>query len=512
VAPFLGEVGLDLDVLAAAADRAVALPRSREKVSEALARQQRGRGAERAAERAHSLADADAVAVVTGQQAGLFGGPLFVLHKALATLGIARRLEERTSRPVVPVFWVASEDHDFAEVRTVCVLDRDGTIRHLRYAPHEEPVGRPAHQIVLDDTITRLVAELDEALPASPSHEEVVGIVADCYRPGETLSGAFARLLSRVIPGLVVLDPSDPALKAVVSPVLAREVEESSPTSRLALETGRALLEAGYHQQVPVREGFLNLFVVAERERRPVGLDGDVLEIRGTGTRLARADAVRSIEAEPDPWSPNALLRPVTQDVMLPTAAYVGGPAEIAYHAQIGSVYAHFGVPRPSLVPRPSVTLVEPAQARALETEGLSLPDLAEDPEAIVARWAREAYPEVEASFARTRQSIEKEMGEVEETLAALDPTLRAAAASARGRTLHQVEGLHEKAMRALKKRDQGRAARLRRTRDALFPGGSFQERGLGVLGPLARHGLALVDELQERVDPLACGHQVVRL
>jgi len=512
VAPFLGEVGLDLDVLAAAADRTAALPRSREEVSEALVRQQRGRGAERAAERARSLADGDAVAVVTGQQAGLFGGPLFVLHKALATLGIARRLEERAGRPVVPVFWVASEDHDFAEVRTVHVLDRDGAIRQLRYAPHEESVGRPAHQIVLDDTIARLVAELDEALPASPSHEEVVGIVADCYRPGETLSGAFARLLSRVIPGLVVLDPSDPVLKAVVAPVLAREVRESSPTSRLALETGRALLEAGYHQQVPVREGFLNLFVLAERERRAVGQEGDLIEIRGTGTHLARADAVRSIETQPDPWSPNALLRPVTQDVMLPTAAYVGGPAEIAYHAQIGSVYAHFDLPRPALVPRPSVTLVEPAQARALEAEGLSLPDLAEDPEAIVARWARAAYPEAEAAFARTREAIEREMGEVEDTLGALDPTLRAAAASARGRTLHQVEGLHEKAMRALKKRDQGRASRLRRTRDALFPGGSFQERGLGFLGALTRHGLALVDELQERVDPLACGHQVVRL
>jgi bacillithiol biosynthesis cysteine-adding enzyme BshC len=310
----------------------------------------------------------------------------------------------------------------------------------------------------------------------------------------------------------VVLDPSDPALKAVVAPVLAREVEESSPTSRLALETGRALLETGYHQQVPVREGFYNLFVLAEQERRAVAQKGDDVEIRGIGTQMTTAEAVRSIEAEPVRWSPNALLRPVVQDALLPTAAYVGGPAEIAYHAQIGAVYAHFGVPRPALVPRPSVTLVEPAQARALEAEGLTLPDLAEDPEAIVARWAREAYPEVESAFARTRQSIEREMGEVEETLGALDPTLRGAAASARGRTLHQVEGLHEKAMRALKKRDQGRASRLRRTRDALFPGGSFQERGLGFLGALARHGLALVDELQERVDPLACGHQVVRL
>ena len=311
----------------------------------------------------------------------------------------------------------------------------------------------------------------------------------------------------------MVLDPSDPALKELMAPVLSREIREASPSSRLALEAGQALLEAGYHQQVPVRPGFLNLFVLMEGERRALR----ARRRRRRGARpgpaaLARGGRRACSRTSRGSWSANALLRPIAQDAMLPTAAYVGGPAEIAYHAQIGSAYAHFGVPRPALVFRPSVTLVEPAQARALEAEGLTLPDLAGDPEAIVARWAREAYPDVEAAFARTRASIERDMGEVEATLGALDPTLRAAAASARGRTLHQVEGLHEKAMRALKKRDQGRASRLRRTRDALFPGGSFQERGLGHLGALARHGLALVEELQQRVDPFARGHQVVRL
>jgi bacillithiol biosynthesis cysteine-adding enzyme BshC len=512
VAPFLGQGGVGLDTLAAAAERSVGLKRDREAVAGALARQQERRGARDAAQAARLLLRDDAVAVVTGQQAGLFGGPLFVLHKALATLSIARRLHERTGRPVVPVFWVASEDHDFAEIRSVCVLDKDGVIRQLRYSPREEPSGQPAHQIVLDDTVASLVGELREALPRRPGHEEILGAVEECYRPGQTLSEAFAALLSRLLPGLVVLDPADPALKAVVAPVLAREIEESSPTTRLAMEAGQALLEAGYHQQVPVRPGFVNLFVLAEGERHGVGLTDDGIEIRGTGTHLSAAEAVRRIQADPGPWSPNALLRPLTQDTLLPTAAYVGGPAEIAYHAQIGAVYEHFGVPRPALVPRPSVTLVEASQARALEAEDLSLPDLAEEPDTIVARWAREAYPEVEETFTRTRESIERDMGLVEETLAALDPTLRAATASARGRTLRQVRGLHEKAMRALKKRDEGRVARLRRTRDALFPGGSFQERGLGFIGVLARHGLAVLEDLEGRVDPFARGHQVVRL
>jgi uncharacterized protein YllA (UPF0747 family) len=212
------------------------------------------------------------------------------------------------------------------------------------------------------------------------------------------------------------------------------------------------------------------------------------------------------------PWSPGALLRPLVQDALLPTAAYVGGPAEIAYHAQITPSYAHFGIPRPALLPRPSVTLVEPAQARALDAERLTLGDLVGDPEALVSRWARGAYPDVEAAFGRTRQAIEREMGGVEEALAAHDPTLRAAAASARGRALHHVVSLHEKALRALKKRDQGRADRLRRTRDALLPGGALQERGLGLVGALGRHGLPLVSALEGRLDPFARGHQVVRL
>ncbi len=512
VAPFLGGTGFGLDALTEAAQASAVHPRPREVVATALVRQQEKRGAERAAARARELADPDTVAVVTGQQAGLFGGPLFVLYKALATLEIARRLAEQRGRPAVPVFWVAADDHDFAEVRSICLLDGSGAIRPLRYEPRHEPVGQPAFTIVLDDTVSRLVEELGEALPPSPSREEMVGVVAECYRPGETLSGAFARLLSRLMPDLVVLESSDPALKAVASPVLTREVEEASPTSRLALEAGQALLEAGYHQQVPVRAGFLNLFVLAGGERRALGLTEDGVEIRGLGTRWATEEALRQLETEPGLWSPNALLRPLAQDAMLPTAAYVGGPAEIAYHAQIRSSYAHFGLPRPGLVPRPSVTLVGPASARALEAEGLTLTDLTDDPEAVVARWARETYPDVEASFAQTRSSIEREMTEVEERLAAVDPTLRAAAAAARGRALHQVDGLHEKAMRALKKRDQGRAARFHRTRDALFPGGSLQERGLGLLGLVAKHGSGVIAELQERVDPFARGHQVVRL
>jgi bacillithiol biosynthesis cysteine-adding enzyme BshC len=511
-APFYGGGRWDLDAVLASCERTLGLARDTRALAEALARQQESRGAVRAAARAEELAAPGATAIVTGQQAGLLGGPLFVLYKALATIKVARLAAERRQRPVVPVFWIASDDHDFAEVRTATVLDEAGQIRSLRYSPAREPTGQPAWSIELDETIVRLLDELKALLPDNSFRESLVARLGAAYRPGASLSGAFATFIQALLPELVVMDAADPKLKALMRPVLRRELREGSATSRLAIEAGQTLLAAGYHQQVPVRPGFLNLFVVSQGERRALGFENGTVEVRGPGLRWSLEEAERKLDAEPEAWSAGVLLRPLAQDFLIPTAAYVGGPAEIAYHAQIGPSYGHFGIPRPVLLPRPSLTLVDPSQARTLEAEGLKLTELEADPEGLVSQWAREAYPEVEAAFSRARASLTEDMGAVEQALGALDPTLKGAAESARGRALHQVETLYEKSIRVLKKRDQSRAERLRRTRDALFPGGALQERGLNLVSALARHGDDLVPRVEGAMDPWALGHQVIAL
>jgi bacillithiol synthase len=511
-APFYGGGRWSLDAVLESCEQTLGLSRDTRTLADVLARQQESRGAVAAAKRAQELAAPGATAIVTGQQAGLLGGPLFVLYKALATIKVARLAAERRKRPVVPVFWVASDDHDFAEVRTATVLDEAGQIRSLRYTPAREPTGQPAWSIELDDTIVRLLEELKALLPDNSFREGLTTRLAATYRPGATLSGSFASFIQALLPELVVLDAADPMLKALMLPVLRRELREGSITSRLAIEAGQALLSAGYHQQVPVRPGFLNVFVVSQGERRALGFENGTVEVRGPGLRWTIEEAERHLEADPESWSAGVLLRPLAQDFLLPTAAYVGGPAEIAYHAQIGPSYGHFGIPRPVLLPRPSLTLVDPSQARTLEAEGLKLTELEADPEGLVSQWAREAYPEVEAAFSRARASLTEEMGAVEQALGALDPTLKGAAESARGRALHQIETLHEKSIRALKKRDQTRAERLRRTRDALFPGGALQERGLNLVSALARHGDDLIPRVEAAMDPWALGHQVVAL
>ena len=503
------ELGFAKEDLARAASATVDFARPRAEVAAALAAEQPAGSEGRA--NAESLQDPNTLAVVTGQQSVLFGGPLYVLYKALAAVEIARTMSELLKKKVVPVFWVASDDHDFAEIRATTFLDSNSELKDVRYEPHVEPNLQPASTIFLDDTILGLAKSVRDLLPLSPWKDEICDVLEDAYRPGETISGAFSKLLRHFLPSLVIFDPGVPGLKALMRPVIEREIRESSPTSRLAAGIGEKLLAAGYHQQVPVRaKGFLNLFLVSEGKRRALGVSEKGIEVRGAHRTMTSADLLALIAKSPEAASPGVMLRPLAQDYLLPTIAYIGGPAEVAYHAQIGPSYAHFGIPRPVIFPRPSFSLLDSPSARAMEAESLSFEDLQTDTETLLARAAREANPEVEKAFAEARAAIEAGFHGVEEALSRLDSTLRGATQSSLGRALHQVEGLQEKALRAMKRQDATRAERLRRTRDFIFPGGSLQERGVSWISLLARYGPPVVDEIRRRMDPWAKGHQVL--
>jgi len=502
-------LGFSREDMARAAATTAAFAHPRREVAEALAREQ-PEGSQ-ARKNAEALQDPKTLAVVTGQQAVLFGGPLYVLYKALAAMELARHMSESLKTTVVPVFWVASDDHDFAEIRATTHMDGNSELKTLRYEPAVEPNLQPASTIILDRTIDPLAKSVRDLLPASPWRDEVCDAMVAAYQPGDSISGAFSKLLQHFLPGLVIMDPAVPALKKLMRPVIDREIAELSPTSRLAAGIGEKLLAAGYHQQVPVRaSGFLNLFLVTGGKRRALGVSERGVEVRGGNQVMSKEELLARIAASPEDASPGVMLRPLVQDYLLPTIAYIGGPAEVAYHAQIGPSYAHFGVPRPVIFPRPSFSLVDAATARAMEAEGLSFEELQTDTETLLARAAREANPEVGRSFADSRAAVEAAFGGVEATLAKLDPTLRGAVQSALGRALHQMEGLQEKALRTMKRQDATRAERMRRTRDFIFPGGALQERGVSWISLLAKYGPPIIDDIRRHMDPWAKGHQVL--
>ncbi len=216
------ELGFAKEDLARAASATVGFARPRAEVAAALAAEQPAGSEGRA--NAESLRDPDTLAVVTGQQSVLFGGPLYVLYKALAAVEIARTMSESLKKKVVPVFWVASDDHDFAEIRATTFLDSNSELKDVRYEPHVEPNLQPASTIFLDDTILGLAKSVRDLLPASPWKDEICDVLEDAYRPGETISGAFSKLLRHFLPSLVIFDPGVPGLKALMRPVIEREI------------------------------------------------------------------------------------------------------------------------------------------------------------------------------------------------------------------------------------------------------------------------------------------------
>jgi bacillithiol biosynthesis cysteine-adding enzyme BshC len=495
-----------------AARRTVAHDRPRAAVAEALVSQQRERGATAAASAAQSLADARCLAVVTGQQPVLFGGPMLVLYKALAIKRLAAILSERWDGPVVPVFWIASDDHDFEEFRKVTVVDAEGRPATIQYAPHDDPDGKPAARIVFDETIVETVSALRSSLPRTTHHDELVARISAAYQPGRTLSESFGLLLAGLLPDVVLLEPGDVALKSLMTELFTWEIRERSPVSRLAAVVGESLRAAGYHEQVHLRAGYLNLFYSEDGTRRALAAHEDEIEVRGSERRLPLEGISSLVRERPDHWSPGALLRPLAQDLVLPTVAYVGGPAEIAYHAQLGSAYRALGIPRPLIFPRPSVTLLTSANARVLESEQVSLTQALGDAERLLSNRAQQEHPEMEAAFSSARRALEREMSSIRNVVSAIDPTLDAASETTLGRAWHPIATLHEKAVRAAKRREHTRAERLRRVHEALLPESELQERRVAMCSYIARYGPSLIGDLEARMDVWARTHQVIEL
>ena len=319
--------------------------------------------------RIDELCTPQGLAVLTGQQTGLFGGPLFTLYKALTAVALAADLERALHRPVVPLFWMASEDHDVAEADHVQVLDRSGNLVQIRHTAWGEPPGgfMPAN-LRLGPAIQDTLARLWESLPATEFSGPLRDALAQAYAPERTLAEAFACWMTALLgeTGLVLVDAADHGLKRLAAGIFRREVEEAPGTSAAILEVSRALRAQGYPTQIEARPDGVNCFLLAEG-RRPLVRDPAGFRLRDTGAVIAPAALLRMVQESPEQFSPNVALRPVVQDTLFPTLAYVAGPGELTYFAQLRPVYAAFGVPMPAIVPRASLSLLDPRVVQLLD-------------------------------------------------------------------------------------------------------------------------------------------------
>ncbi len=499
LAPFFAGNPAVPEAWAAAVARAQEHPRPRTEISSLLVRQQERRGAPRAAvAAAEQLSDPRAVAVVTGQQAGLFGGPLFTLLKALTAIRLAERLARERQVPAVPVFWVDAEDHDWEEVRTCTVLDDDLQRRTIALGTPEGAGERPVASIGLDGSASSAVDALADALPRTEFTAPLVAGARKAYAAGTSMAEAFARWLDFVLGdhGLVVYDASDPAFKPLVADLFVRELERPGETARLAAAVGQQLVACGYHAQVGANESSVALFDL-DGGRRPIRVHQGQMVIGDMA--VDRDVLVTRARHRPESLSPNVLLRPVVQDAIFPTAAYVSGPNELAYLAQLKPVYARFGVPMPLIHPRATATLVDAAAMRFLDRYPVAFESLQPDDEALINRLLESTLPpSVERAHRDASASIEERMTALIEALAAVDPTLQGTARSALGRMQHDLQTLHAKIIHAAKRRHDVLRRQFQRTRALTFPGGAPQERSVGFVYFLNRYGPALVPRLVE--------------
>ena len=450
-----------------------------------------------AREAAVALADARTVAIVTGQQAGLFGGPLYTILKAITAIQLARRLEQQEGIRAVPVFWVEVEDHDWDEVRTVHLLDAEHNLRHL--TADDPPgagrlaVGRLSFDARIDDTVSQTIA----ALPPSAFTAELHAQLARHYRAGATMAEAFAGLMDDLFGphGMVVFEAHDPAAKPLVGDLFVEELAHAGRTTHLALEAAAAMQRLGHAPQIEPVENSVALFYFTAEARLPIKRrDGDFTI--GETVRTA-ADLIDEAASHPERFSPNVLLRPLVQDRLFPAVCYVGGPAEIAYQAQLGANYRALGVEQPLLFPRVSTTLLDSAAVRFLERHNLSLEDLHADEESVLKRIIEQSLPtDVEDALRLMQEATTERAGTLKNAILRLDPTLTGAVDTTLDRIRDTLQSLHGKIIQAGKRNDETLRRQFKRTYALVFPGGAPQERVLGSVFFLNRYGPGLIQKL----------------
>ncbi|MDX6304368.1 MAG: bacillithiol synthase [Blastocatellia bacterium] len=486
-------------------------------VCDALERMNRIWGAsEKTLANISKLREADCIAVVSGQQAGLFTGPLYTIYKALSAVKLAECMAQRGIKSV-PVFWIATEDHDFPEVATAEIINRDCVLSSVSVPATIHPDGLPVGRVVLDETIEASIQSLLAELPKTEFSDDLEGLLRAGYRSEEKFGDAFGKLLSALTGewGLILLDPLDSQLKQAAAPLYADAARRAHDIAIAIVNRSRELEKAGYHAQVAPSENSFPLFWHDDKGARHALTRTETGNYRtkAGGEEHSAEELAAWALREPDRFSPNVTLRAVVQDFLLPTVAYYGGAAEIAYFAQTAEVYRILDRPATPILHRASLTLVERHTWRSLDRYGLGLADFFGGIDHVLARVVKEYLgKETSDAFDHTTRSFNSELDDLQEQLRRVDPTLADALEKGRRKINYQIDGLRTRFNRAQVGRDEAVHRQIERAFDLLYPGKALQERHINITSLLARHGRYVVEWIYNAIELESNDHEVVYL
>ena len=449
-------------------------------------------------ERCDSWVNECGLVVSTGQQPGLLGGPLYTLYKALSAIQLASKLEDTLSRIVIPVFWIASEDHDWEEVNQTYFIDQEDRVvkATLENEGHD---GRSIHRVLLSAEISRLIDEVSQTIGEKGFRDDCIKLFRDCYREGTDLGNALGEMLLSVLgpKGLVILDSNNTTLKSHSRELLMTELEHAQSTEITLKNWNDSLSKPGYDLQVPILDKAVNLFMESDEGRERIYRDGDVFVLRKSGQILTLEQIEELSGKDLSVLSPNVLLRPIVEASVLPVVSYVAGPGELAYYAQLKPLYEIHGINMPILYPRHSATLIETKIQRKMSKLGLSLEDCERPAQDIFSSIARGEIPDsINVVIDKLKAQIEEHSDDLLVQVSKFDSTLQGSVTKSRNKSLAGIDELNRKIIRSFKRNNEETLNQVETVRSHLFPNGNKQERVLNPFFYLARYGELLVEEL----------------
>lgn len=461
------------------------------------------------------LGNDNTFAVVTGQQLGLFGGPLYTIYKAITAVKLAQKLSNDFPEfQFVPVFWLEGEDHDIEEINKVTFLNGANEVTVAEYLvggkPLEKNIGATG-AVVIDEHIAGLFATLDAQLPKSDYTAPLMEVLRGYYKPGNTLLKAFAGFFNHIYEesGLVFVNSNDPNLKKLLIPFFTKEMNANSEASKLVIQQS-VELEEHYHAQIKAKA--LNLFMFYKGGRHLIepSENGDYF-LKNLRQRYTKEELLTIAATTPELLSANVVSRPLCQDTLFPTAAYVAGPGEIAYFAQLKPVYDYFGITMPLIYPRASITLIEEKVQKVLEKYSLALEELFGEIEPVLTKVSEQVSEvKVDALFSMLETKVNEAMNEARFGIQQIDPTLSGVVDGTLGKFQQQFEVLKQKTQKAQQQKEEISLKQLRKASVNIFPNGNFQEREFGVVPYLNKYGPDFVKWVANELVIDKFQHQVI--
>lgn len=469
----------------------------REAVVEALSVYNRQLGAtERTLTNIRRLQDPQTVAVITGQQAGVLTGPLYTIYKALTVIQLAEKCSSE-GIPTVPVFWIASEDHDFYEIAGVHVLNRDHQEIEVRLNADAErkPIGR----LKLRQEVAAFLDAFAAATPDTDFKPEMMEQLRQMAAESTDLAQWFGRIMNWLLQdtGLIFVDALDPALRRLGRDFFQEIVAKHDLITEQLHATDLRLREAGFPSQVQVSDGQVHLFLLEKDTRYPLEASGDRYLLRGQDRQYTKEELRDRIATSPETVSTNVVTRPLFQDILFPTLAYIGGPGETAYYAQYRQIYELFEMEMPMIFPRVSITLLERTIAKGLQKQGVSPAEVMFAFETVRDRCLAEVdalnLPE---RFGRFKGTVIPEYQRLIKDLLPLDPKFKELGAQNLQRILDEIDYLEEKAYHQHRKNSEELLRQLDKLRANLAPQGIFQERWFNIFPYLFKYQKRLLQDL----------------